>query len=136
MKLSRAVAYALQATLQLAQQDMGVPVPCRRLAVKGKMPEAFLLQILGKLAAHGILNSTRGVEGGYALGRPAEGISLLEIIEATDGPIAAVLPLGEGLPAEIKSKLEEALSEVAERCRGQLQSVKLTDLLPQPAGAR
>ena len=136
MKISRTVAYALHATLQLAQHETGVPVPCRRLAAKGKMPERFLLRILGNLVAHGILESTRGVEGGYALARPAEGISLLEVIEAINGPIAAVLPLSEGLPAKTKSKLEEVLSKVTERCRGELQSVKLPDLLPQPARAR
>src|SRR5262249_11351063 len=46
MKLSRTVAYALQATLQLADVDPNVPVPCSKLAAEGGMPERFLLQIL------------------------------------------------------------------------------------------
>lgn len=65
MKLSRSVGYALQATLQLACADGTAPVPCSRLAAEGKMPERFLLQILRNLVAHGILASTRGVDGGY-----------------------------------------------------------------------
>ena len=66
MKLSRTVAYAVRATLQLAQLEADGPVPCSKLANEGKMPERFLLQILRNLVTHGILRSTRGVDGGYA----------------------------------------------------------------------
>jgi Rrf2 family protein len=135
MKLSRTVGYALQAALQLAQADSGTPVPCSRLAAKGKMPERFLLQILRNLVAHGILQSTRGVEGGYALGLAPEDISVLQVIEAIDGPLAPALPMGDGLPAESKTKLEEALAHVTQLAREELQAVKLADLLPQPVEA-
>jgi Rrf2 family protein len=135
MKLSRTVAYALQATLQLARSESGVPVPCSRLAADGKMPERFLLQILRNLVAHGILASTRGVEGGYTLERAPEEISLLELIEAIDGPMNPALPVNEGLSPESKTKLESAMSEVTARARRELEAVKLADLLPevQPA---
>src|SRR5947207_12577906 len=86
MKLSRTVSYAVRATLQLAQLSQQGPVPCSRLAADGKMPERFLLQILRNLVTHGILRSTRGVDGGYALVKPADQISLLEVIEAIEGP--------------------------------------------------
>ena len=76
MKLSRTVSYAVRATLQLAQLQAHGPIPCSRLAADGKMPERFLLQILRNLVTHGILRSTRGVDGGYALVRPADEISL------------------------------------------------------------
>src|ERR1700680_2225111 len=95
MKLSRTVAYAIHATLQLAQSKSGVPVPCSRLATEGHMPERFLLQILRHLVTHGILHSTRGVDGGYALERKPEEISLLDVIEAIDGPLSATLPSSE-----------------------------------------
>lgn len=131
MKLSRTVAYALQATLQLAQAETGVPVPCSRLAAEGKMPERFLLQILRNLVAHGILASTRGVEGGYTLDRSPEDISLLELIEAIDGPMNPTLPVNEGFSPESKLKLESAMSEVTARARRELDAVKLADLLPQ-----
>lgn len=135
MKLSRTVAYALQAALQLAQTESGVPVPCSRLAAEGKMPERFLLQILRNLVAHGILSSTRGVEGGYTLDRPAEEISLLELIEAIDGPMNATLPVNEGLDPTSKLKLETAMSAVTARARRELAAIKLADLLPQTSAA-
>ena len=136
MKLSRTVAYALQATLQLAQSDSSVPIPCSRLAAEGKMPERFLLQILRNLVAHGILESTRGVEGGYMLERAPEEISLLDVIEAIDGPLTSTLPMNEGLPPEAKSKLESALATLTEVAREELEAVTLARLLPRPRKAK
>lgn len=130
MKLSRTVAYALQATLQLAQENSNLPVPCSRLATEGKMPERFLLQILRNLVAHGILSSTRGVEGGYTLGRKPAEISILEVIEAIDGPLAAAMPISEGLSDDLRGKLEAALNAVTDATRHQLGSVTLAHLLP------
>jgi len=134
MKLSRTVAYALHATLQLARTETKGPVPCSRLAAEGHMPARFLLQVLRNLVAHGILGSTRGVEGGYVLRRSPGDISLLEVIEAVDGPLNSTLPVHEGLPEESRTKLECAWREVTELARRQLQSVKLAHLLPEVDG--
>jgi len=131
MKLSRTVGYALQATLQLAEADPGTPVPCSQLAANGQMPERFLLQILRNLVTHGILHSTRGVDGGYTLERPASEISLLDLIEAVDGPVFAQQALNEGLPQELVDQLSAALREVASVTRKQLSSIKISSLVPQ-----
>jgi len=96
------------------------------------MPERFLLQILRNLVAHGILGSSRGVEGGYRLERPPEEISLLEVIEAIEGPLVSAVPAGEGLPAESRARLEQALSEVTNIARRELEAIKLAHLLPKP----
>jgi Rrf2 family protein len=130
MKLSRTVEYAVQAMLQLAEHDPRTPVPCSRLAATGKMPERFLLQILRNLVTHGILTSTRGVEGGYALDRPPEQISLLEVIEAIDGPIGGTPASGKGFPDETHRRLSDALEEVTTLTRRELANIKLANLLP------
>jgi Rrf2 family protein len=132
MRLSRTVAYALKATLQLARSDAEIPVPCSELAAKGKMPERFLLQILRNLVAHGILESTRGVDGGYSLERAPDDVSLLEVIEAIDGPLISTMPASEGLPTRSRSKLNAALREVTKLARRELAAVKLAHLLPSP----
>ena len=132
MKLSRTVAYALQATLQLACSDSSRPVPCSRIASDGKMPERFLLQILRNLVAHGILASTRGVDGGYSLERTPESISLLEVIEAIEGPMVSSTPPGKGLPPKSKARLEQALTEVTDLARRELEAIKLAHLLAGP----
>jgi Rrf2 family protein len=120
MKLSRTVSYALQATLQLAQARSEGPIPCSQLAAEGKMPERFLLQIL------------RNLVGGYTLDRPPEDISVLEVIEAIEGPLVSTLPVGEGLPEESRAKLEQALAEITNLSRRELDGIKLVHLLPEP----
>lgn len=132
MKLSRTVAYAVQASLHLARCDSDIPIPCSRLAAEGKMPERFLLQILRNLVARGILSSTRGVDGGYSLERSPEDISLLEVIEAIDGPMVPNLPVGDGLPSDTQTRLREAIDGVTEQMREQLSAIKLAHLLPKP----
>jgi len=130
MKLSRTVEYALQATLQLSMTTNGTPVPCSQLAAKGNMPERFLLQILRNLVTHGILHSTRGVVGGYALDRDLEHVSLLEVIEAIEGPITSSIPSTAGLPDEAQVMLGKALASVTETIRRELAAIKLSQLRP------
>ncbi|MEX0792735.1 MAG: Rrf2 family transcriptional regulator [Pirellulaceae bacterium] len=108
MKLSRTVAYALQATMQLAQSGSKVPVPCSQIAAQGEMPERFLLQVLRSLVTHGVLQSTRGVDGGYMLIRPGGQISLLDVIEAIDGPVNAHLPLQGTIDPAFQDNLKAA----------------------------
>jgi Rrf2 family protein len=130
MKLSRTVAYAVQAALQLANAPSATPIPCSQLAAAGHMPERFLLQILRHLVNHGILRSTRGVDGGYSLERRPQEISLLEIIEAIDGPVVVNIPTSEdGVATPHEERLRQALEGVAEQKRQQLQAIKLSDLL-------
>ena len=98
--------------LQLATAPTNTTVPCSQLAAEGLMPERFLLQILRNLVTHGILKSTRGVDGGYRLVRMPEDVSLLEVIEAVDGPMKAKVPDNDGWPHESPEKLRQALQEV------------------------
>lgn len=110
MKISRTVAYAVQALSQIAQDRSGLPIPCSQLASEGHMPERFLLQILRHLVTHGILHSTRGVDGGYSLDRPADEISLLDVIEAIEGPLGVSVPETNGNgPTACEARLREAL---------------------------
>ena len=132
MRVSRTVAYALQATLQLAQLDSKGPVPCNQLAAAGNMPERFLLQVLRNLVTHGVLNSSRGVEGGYFLGRDPAEISLLEVIEAIEGPLVSTLPIRDGLSGACQARLEQTLSRVTQVTRQQLAAATLADLLADP----
>ena len=132
MKLSRTVEYALQATLQLAQSTSGAPVPSSQLAAAGAMPERFLLQVLRSLVNRGILNSTRGVVGGYALGRSAKEISLLDLIEAIEGPLAAGLLETQSIPPTALATLRNTLDRSVNALRTELQALKLSHLLPKP----
>jgi Rrf2 family protein len=130
MKLSRTVVYGVQATLQLAQANSSGPIPCSQIASNGHMPERFLLQILRHLVTHGIMQSTRGVDGGYSLDRTPNEISLLDIIEAIDGRLNASLPGREGAQLSgSEHRLQQALEEVTSAMREQLSAIKISDLL-------
>ena len=135
MKLSRSVAYALHATLLLAEFPSRGPVPCSRLAQAGKLPERFLLQILRPLVTHGILTSTRGVEGGYSLRRSVSEISLLDLIEAVEGQLKPNSVTGHGLSHAAQQRLQGAMHELNAVCRKQLKGIKLSSLLDSHAAA-
>ena len=96
------------AAIQLSESSSSPPIPCSQLAKLGNMPERFLLQVLRTLVNQGLLKSTRGVDGGYRLARPLSQISLLDIIEATDGPIQPELPQIAGLTPQSQRRLTEA----------------------------
>ena len=113
MKISRTVIYAVPATLQLARAKSAVPVPCSQLAADGKMPERFLLQILRHLVTHGILHSTRGVDGGYTLERSPDQISVLDVIEAIDRPFSSNFPTGDAGSVPQSERLQETFSKIA-----------------------
>jgi Rrf2 family protein len=96
------------------------------------MPERFLLQILRNLVTHGILRSTRGVDGGYALVRAPEDVSLLEVIEAIEGPLDGGDAMGGGLPEDSQHRLHDALKQVTITAREQLEAIKFSQLLEAP----
>lgn len=95
------------------------------------MPERFLLQILRDLTKKGILCSTRGGGGGFALTRPAHEITLLELVEAIDGPIATGLPNNLSFPDRSDAILRNTLNRITDAARRQLATVTINDLAGQ-----
>ena len=94
MRLSARVDYALRAAAELASAAEasagGHPVTAVQLAEAQQIPPKFLENILGQLRRSGIIRSQRGPDGGYWLARPADEISLADIIRAIDGPLLGV----------------------------------------------
>jgi Rrf2 family protein len=87
MEITQQADYAVRAVLELALQPAGVRLSCETIARRHAIPLAFLTKICARLATESILRSQRGVNGGVQLARPAEEITLLEVVEAIDGPI-------------------------------------------------
>jgi Rrf2 family protein len=88
MQLNQATDYAFRAVLFLAKVPPGRVVKAQVVAVEEAIPLRFLLKIMRLLVKAGLVVSFRGVDGGFALGKPATQISLLTIIEAMEGPVA------------------------------------------------
>ncbi len=87
MEITRQADYAVRAILELALQPSGARLSCETIAQRHNIPLAFLTKISARLAAEGIVNNQRGVNGGMQLARSPEEINLLEVVEAIDGPV-------------------------------------------------
>jgi Rrf2 family transcriptional regulator, cysteine metabolism repressor len=79
--------YAVVAMAELARSGDGGPIPIAQIAERRDMPVQFLEQLFSTLRRGGLLNSQRGVKGGYTLARPAEDITVLEVVQALDGKV-------------------------------------------------
>ena len=90
MRLSARVDYALRAVCELSAASDGRPVTAERLATAQEIPPKFLESILLQLRRSGVINAQRGPEGGYWLARPADEITLADVIRVIDGPLANV----------------------------------------------
>ncbi|MGC5051984.1 RrF2 family transcriptional regulator [Micromonospora sp. DT48] len=93
MRLSARVDYALRAVAELASvtgAGRGRPVTADQIARAQQIPPKFLESILLQLRRGGVVQAQRGPEGGYWLARPAEEISLAEVIRVIDGPLAHI----------------------------------------------
>jgi Rrf2 family protein len=80
---SNACKYAVQAMVYLARHPEGATAP--RIAGECNLMPYTLANVLRELAAHGILSSTKGVNGGFRLRRRAVEIRLADVVEAVDG---------------------------------------------------
>jgi Rrf2 family protein len=90
VRVSAKTDYALRAVVELAATGGDAPVKGERLATSQAIPLRFLENILLQLRHAGIVESRRGAEGGYRLARPAEEVTLADVIRAIDGPLAGV----------------------------------------------
>lgn len=129
MRLTRASSYALHAVAYMAGQKREGTTASHVIAQKRGIPERFLLKVLKPLVAAQVLFSVKGPNGGYRLARPADEISLLEVLEAVDGPIRGHAPMNQDEPRNfLNRKLEQICNESAEQVRKTLSKIKLSDL--------
>ncbi len=79
--------YAVRALVELHRLSDSEPVPIAELAKRGDIPVQFLEQLFATLRRAGLLRSQRGVKGGYSFAKPAEQVTVLEVVELLDGPV-------------------------------------------------
>ncbi len=121
MQVSARVDYAMRALAELAAHESGRLVTSDQLAHTQEIPPKFLESILTQLRRAGLVISRRGAEGGYRLGRPAEQITVADVIRALEGPLAAVRGFA---PEEVTyGGAAEHLGEVWVATRAALRSV-------------
>jgi Rrf2 family protein len=87
MQITRQADYAIRAVRYLAKQGPNQRSATSTVAQEMKIPPSFLAKIISQLSIAGLLHTSRGARGGVTLARDAKEISLLDVVEAIDGPI-------------------------------------------------
>ena len=132
MKLTRASSYALHAVAYMAQQKVqDKPTASHHIAAARNIPERFLLKLLKPLVSARVLLSIKGPNGGYRLARSPNDISILEIVEAIDGPIQGQSSFIEEKNGPLNDKLAGICQASAEQLRKHLAKTKLSELATQ-----
>ena len=134
MRISAKADYAVRAAVELAAATDERPVKAERIATAQEIPLNFLENILGELRHAGIVRSHRGADGGFRLAKPAEDVTIADIIRAVEGPLASV----RGGPPEETSYpgASAALPRVWIAVRANLRAVVERVTLRDIAGGR
>ena len=87
MQITRQADYAVRAMVYLSQQEPDHRASTGLIAKEKNIPASFLAKIVSQLSVAGLLQTSRGAHGGVSLAKPPEAISILDVVEAIDGPI-------------------------------------------------
>jgi len=129
MKITNTCSYAISAVSHIAAQPAGSLVSNASICKAANLPTRYVTQLLRISVNEQILLSVRGVAGGYRLARPTSKITLLEIVEAMDGPIGGIEPIAiEGMAPASVGTVATTLSKVAADARKRLAAITLADL--------
>jgi FeS assembly SUF system regulator len=131
MRLSSLADYAIVVMSAIARHDGDVRFSATSLSDETGIPLPTAQKLMGRLAAAGLLESARGTGGGFALARPADQISLADIVEAVEGPIAMTACIEETrheCALEDNCRVRPHWSAVNGAIRGALAGVSLESL--------
>jgi len=123
MQITRQADYAVRAMIYLAQLGPDQRAATSQIAQEKQIPPSFLAKIVSQLSVAGLLQTSRGAHGGVSLARAANQISLLDVVEAIDGPILLNDCVGDhnscafGDECPMKPVWCDAQAELVERLR-------------------
>ena len=131
MRLSSLTDYAIVVMASAARHCGGARVSAAQLAEEAGLPAPTVQKLVSRLTSAGLLRSTRGIGGGLRLARPAAAITLADIVEAVEGPIAMTACVEHGrhdCTLESACMVRPHWPAVNEAVRGALAQVPLTQL--------
>jgi FeS assembly SUF system regulator len=140
MRLSHLADYAVVLMTAAARRPAAARLSATELAGETGVPLPTAQKLMGQLAGAGLMSSVRGAGGGFALARPAQAISLADIIEAIEGPIAMTQCSGSeeasDCALDAHCRVKGHMGVVSSAVRGALGAVNLEQLCaPAKAGA-
>ena len=131
MRLTHLADYAVVMMTAAARRDETARLSATDLAQETGVPLPTAQKLMQQLAAHGLLIGQRGAGGGYALARPVSEISLADIVEAIEGPIA-MTQCADGVNHECildaHCRVKPHMGIVGDAVRGALGAVSLREL--------
>jgi Rrf2 family protein len=130
MKVNTSTAYGLLAVGYIARNQHKGLIVSQAIAKQYNIQLEYLLKIMRQLAMANVLRSKRGPRGGYSLARSPEKITMLEVLEAVQGPLSSDLLLSEHAPREkFATKAQKTSQKAFTQARNALKAVKLSDLI-------
>jgi Rrf2 family protein len=135
LALRKRTDYAVRAFLCLARSGGGEPIPSQRIAAAMDIPPRFVPHVLADLARAGLVEATAGKRGGYRLAGGSASLSLLDVIEAVEGPTDE----GESMeradcPPGERCNLRLALDDARRAYVGVLAGASITEMVIGPHG--
>ena len=130
MRLSHLADYAVVLMTAAARRSAGARLSATELSAETGVPLPTAQKLMGQLAGVGLLTSVRGAGGGFALARPAQAISLADIVEAVEGPFAMTV-CSEGrrdCALDAHCRIKPHMGVVGDAVRGALGAVSLQEL--------
>ncbi len=129
MNISAKSKYAVRALVELAQNNDGQPIPIGDIANKRDIPLQFLEQLFSSLRKAGILNSHRGVRGGFSFKRLPEDVTVLDVVEVLDGNVApATCTIGAECNKSSRCAVKDVWAEAKSSLEGVLAAATIADL--------
>src|SRR5438552_9919967 len=130
LRLSKKADYALMAMKHLAQERDVSSTSAREIAEQYDIPIELMAKVLQRLVRIGLLASTQGTRGGYALGRPATAVTVADVIEAIDGPFTVTACSTEKHDCEQYNKcsIRDPLWRIRERIAAALGTVTIAEI--------
>lgn len=134
MRLSTKNRFAVTAMIDVALREQSGPVPLSDIAARHQISLSYLEQLFSKLRQHGLVESTRGPGGGYALGHRADSITVADIIGAVESNVARRIPdaprQGEMVAQDVTQKLTQDLwDSLNSKMTDYMQSITLRSLV-------
>ena len=130
MRVSRSTGYALLAVGYIAKNQGDGVVLSQDVSKQYDIPLEYLLKILQQLVRANVLRSKRGPRGGFSLAKPSNKITMLEVIEAVDGPLTGELNLSDQAGNDpYARKAEQTYNKAISQAKGVFAKTKLAGLI-------
>ncbi len=131
MKINKLTDYGIVIMTQIADMDQNMVHTAREISEDTRIPLPTVTRLLKTLSSNGLLDSQRGSQGGYSLSRSSEDISVADIIESFEGPIALTECSTNACECsyETKCSMEEPWQKITNTVKNALEGISLNEMM-------